>query len=756
MNLMKFIIPGMACAMLASCGSQTQTQEDYTHYVDPYIGTGGHGHVFLGVNLPFGAIQVGPTNYYQEWDWCSGYHYSDTTIVGFGQTHLSGTGIGDMGDVALMPVTGEVTMNARGKRGEYSTNFHSYYSHENEKAEIGYYSVKLDRYDITAELTATKRVAYHRYTFPENENSGIIFDLKNGIGWDRPEKASITLINDSTVAGCRNSSGWAADQQLYYVAVFSKPVRELQIFEEQTLLDGTSAERPALYARASFDTKADEQVSVKIAISPVSVENARENLNAELPGWNFDATRAQAVAAWNAELGKVKVKDANETNKRILYTALYHSMIAPSVFSDVNGQYRGSDPERKVYQADGFTNYTTFSLWDTYRAAHPLMTVIHPEKVNDIVNTMLKIYDQQGKLPIWHLAGNETHCMVGNPGIPVVADAYLKGYRGFDVNKAYEAMKVSALQDDRGLNFLKTTGYLPYDSIIESVALGLEYALADWCVGQVAKDMSLTEDYALFDKRGHAYEYYFDKSTRFMRGKDSKGNWRPNLDPFLAAHRVTDYTEGNAWQYTWLVPQDVDGLIRLFGSDEAFVNKLDSLFLVEGDLGEHASPDVTGLIGQYAQGNEPSHHVIYMYPYAGQQWKAAEKARQILTTMYTDQMDGICGNEDVGQMSSWYILSSLGFYQVEPAGGVYVFGSPLFDEVELNVGNGKTMRIIATDNAPENMYIQSVKLNGKPYTKSYIMHADLVAGGTLEFVMGAVPNKEFGMNASDRPQSAHK
>ncbi len=756
MDFSKYVLPGIACAVLASCAGQKNPDQDLTHYVDPYIGTGGHGHVFMGVNLPFGAIQVGPTNFYQDWDWCSGYHYSDTTIVGFGQTHLSGTGIGDLGDLALMPVTGDVTMNARGKRGDYSTNFHSYYSHDNEEAKIGYYAVTLDRYDIKAELTATPRVAYHRYTFPENDNSGIIIDLRNGIGWDRPENASVRLVNDSTIVGYRHSSGWAVDQQLYFTAVFSKPISSLKIYKDQELLEGTAAEGEAFYARASFDTKADEQVSVKVAISPVSIENSGLNLTTELPDWDFEGTRRKAETAWNKELNKIKVKDSSEANKRVLYTALYHSMIAPSVFMDVNGQYRGSGSDRRVYQADGFTNYTTFSLWDTYRAAHPLMTVIHPEKVNDMVNTMLNIYAQQGKLPVWHLVGNETDCMVGNPAIPVVADAYLKGFRGFDTLQAYQAMKNSALLDERGLNFMKQYGYLPYDSIIESVAQGLEYALADWCVAQVAAQMNQAEDFATFDKRGKSYEHYFDKSVNFMRGKDSKGNWRQNFDPFLAAHRVTDYTEGNAWQYTFLVPQDVDGLIRLFGSDEIFTAKLDSLFFVEGDMGEHASADITGLVGQYAQGNEPSHHVIYMYAYAGNQWKSAERARQMLTEMYTDQIDGICGNEDVGQMSAWYILSSLGFYQVEPAGGVYVFGSPQFEEVEVNVGNGKTFTVIAHNNSPENKYIQSVKLNGKDYTKSYILHSDIASGGKLEYVMGAQPNKQFGAAPQDRPQAARK
>ena len=492
-----------------------------------------------------------------------------------------------------------------------------------------------------------------------------------------------------------------------------------------------------------------QPLMVKVGISSVSIENARKNLHQESPNWNFNTVVADAQTAWNKELGKIDIQTNNATDKRIFYTSLYHTMTAPSVFNDVNGEYRGADG--KTYHGD-FTPYTTFSLWDTYRAAHPLMTLIHPEKQRDIAQTMLHIAQQQGRLPVWYLEGNETDCMVGNPGIPVLVDIALKG---FDVDKyaVLDAAKKTQLFGDRGLDLLKKYGYLPcdLDPTHETVAKGLEYALADGCIARLAKALKAEKDYKYFLKRSQSYrDYYFDKRTKFMRGIDSKGHFREPFDPFKTIHRADDYTEGTAWQYIWLVPHDVHGLISIFGGDKPFTNKLDSLFIVQGDMGEDASPDISGLIGQYAHGNEPSHHIVYLYDYAGQPWKTASRVREVLNTMYHDNVDGLSGNEDVGQMSAWYILSSLGFYQVEPAGGRYVFGSPLFDEATMNVGKGKTFRIIAHNNSKENMYIQSVKLNGKPYTRSYIDFKDIVRGGKLEFMMGSTPSK-FGVKPADRP-----
>lgn len=735
-------------------GQKEADLENLTQYVDPYIGTGDHGHVFMGANVPFGLVQLGPTQYSQGWDWCSGYHISDSTIIGFGHMHLSGTGIGDLGDISFMPAVGDVKLT-RGTLPDESTGIYSYFSHEKESAKPGYYSVHLDRFNIDVELTATQRVGFHKYTFPESTDPKIIIDLEHGIGWDMPIDGALVQENDSVISGYRFSKGWAKDQRIYFTAVFSKPISKFTITDTTTPHDESKQPIRAIYGQVFFDaTKAGEQVYAKVALSPVSVENAKKNMEAELPGWDFDKTVSDADKAWNKELNNIVVKSDSKTDLRNFYTAMYHSMVAPSVFADVNGDYWGTD--KQVHTNNDFTNYTTFSLWDTYRAAQPLQTIIHPELAQNVAKTFLQIFKQQGKLPVWHLMSNETDCMVGNPGIIVMGDLFLKGYvADADKEEAFQAMKTSAMLDERGLNWLKEYGYIPYDKeeTFESVAKGLEYAIADWCVAQVAKEMGKTEDYDYFIKRSESYKHYFDKETQFMRGVSSTGTFRVPFNPLHSTHREDDYTEGNAWQYTWLVPHDVNGLISLFGSEEAFVTKLDSLFTAKGDLGAEASPDISGLIGQYAHGNEPSHHILYLYPFVGQQWKTAEKVREVLTTLYFDKPAGLSGNEDVGQMSSWYILSALGFYPMAPAGGDYIFGSPQMKEATINLGGGKSFKVIAANNSPENKYIQSAKLNGKPYTKSYINHKDVVAGGTLEFEMGAQPSKTFGVDKADRPVS---
>ena len=712
-----FLTAAVALATIFSVSAQ-----DYTQYVNPFIGTGGHGHVFLGANVPFGNIQAGPTQKKQGWDWCSGYHYSDSTVIGFGQMHLSGTGIGDLGDVSLLPMTNPSQREVK-------------FSHKTEYVRPGYYSVMLAS-GIRVELTATQRVAFHRYSFPADATKGYIaLNLAQGIGWDKMTSCKFKQESDKTITGFRMSEGWAKDQRVYFVAEFSEPV-QLEENERDTI---------GIFSVASTS----QPLLVKVGISAVSVENARENLQQELPGWNFASVVAKANADWNRELSKIAIKTQDERAKRIFYTALYHTMIAPSVFSDVNGEYRGADG--KTHKGD-FTDYTTFSLWDTYRAAFPLMTLIQPEMQRDLAETMLHIFKQQGKLPVWHLMGNETDCMVGNPGIPVLVDIALKGFN-VDKKAVFEAVKASAMRDERGMGLLKKYGYIPcdLDPEKETVAKGLEYALADACIAKLAKQLGKTEDYKYFYKRSQSYrDFYFDKQTKFMRGVTSDHKFREPFDPFSTVHRQDDYTEGNAWQYVWLVPHDVHGLVAAFGGEKPFVSKLDSLFIVNGDMGADASPDITGLIGQYAHGNEPSHHILYMYNYVGQPWKGADKIRYVLANLYHDDFDGLSGNEDVGQMSAWYILSSVGFYQVDPAGGRYVFGSPLFDEATLNVGNGKTFRVVAHNNSSENKYIQSAKLNGKPYTRSYIDFKDIVRGGTLEFVMGNKPS-QFGVKPSDRP-----
>ncbi|WP_165040508.1 GH92 family glycosyl hydrolase [Dysgonomonas sp. ZJ709] len=747
---------GLTLGVLSSCEDKRPQNDlaNLTQYVDPYIGTGDHGHVFVGANVPFGAVQLGPSNITQGWDWCSGYHITDSTILGFAMTHLSGTGIGDLGDISLMPLTGDVPLR-RGVHGDQASGMYSLFNRDTEKVKPGYYAVHLDRYDVDVELTATKRVGFHKYTFQNKSVSDprIVINLEAGIGWDTPVEGYITQENDSVISGYRYSKGWAKDQRIYFTAIFSEPITKFAVSDSTAVQEGTTLKSRRTFGQAYFaPAEGKKDVYVKVAISPVSIEGAKANMVAELAGWDFEKTITDADLAWNQELNKIKVTSNEPSVMRNFYTALYHTMIAPSLLNDVNGDYLGSD--LAIHKNEGFVNYTTFSLWDTYRAAHPLMTLIHPEKMSDMVNTMLHIYKQQGKLPVWHLMANETDCMVGNPGIIVVADAYLKGYEGFDKDLAYEAMKTSAMLDERGLKEYKELGYVPYDKVNESVAKGMEYAIADWAVAQVAKQRGETADYEYFLKRSNSFTHYFDKNINFMRGIDSNGKFRPGaLDPFKSVHRENDYTEGNAWQYTWLVPQNVQGLVDLFGSEDKFTQKLDSLFIVQGDLGADASPDISGLIGQYAHGNEPSHQVLYMYPYVGQPWKTAEKVREVLTTLYHDAPAGLCGNEDVGQMSAWYVLSALGFYQVAPAGGVFVFGSPIVNDAIINVGNGKTFNIKANNNSKDNIYIQSITLNGKDYTKSYIEFKDIVSGGDLVFEMGNTPSKTFGVNPEDRPKT---
>ena len=688
----------------------TLHRSPFTKQVNPLIGTGGHGHVFLGANVPFGFVQLGPTNRKDGWDWCSGYHYSDTVIIGFSHLHLSGTGCADLGDIAFLPVL---------DKAQKSVGF----SHQAEYARPGYYSVMLNN-GIRVELTATERTGLHRYTLPVDAPMGYLrLDLEQGIGWDKPTEYQAYQESPTVISGYRFSKGWADNQKVFFVAEANNG--QWSKVNGEWMLRFAGGDQPLL---------------VRVGLSPVSIEGAKKNLRAEQPGWDFRGTVAQAERKWDEQLQKIQVTGGTDDERTIFYTALYHTMTAPSVFCDV----------------DGPVNYTTFSLWDTYRAAHPLMTLIHQERQEDIAQTMLNIWREQGKLPVWHLMGCETNCMVGNPAIPVLADLVLKGLTT-KRQEALEAMKTSAMLDERGLKLLKEYGYIPCDLFDdnETVGRGLEYALADWCVARTAEKLKDKATQKYFDQRAQSYRKYFDSKTGFMRGLDSKGNWSFSqtsnpFNPFHSAPKNRDYTEGNAWQYTWLVPHDVHGLVSLFGSEQRFVSKLDSLFIVEGDLGEEAPPDISGLIGQYAHGNEPSHHVLYLYNYVGQPWKGAKLIRQTLSELYHNAPDGLSGNEDVGQMSAWYILSAMGIYQVEPAGGKYIFGSPLFSEVKMQVGGGKTFTIRALDVSNENIYIQSVRLNGKSYTRSYIMYEDILRGGVLEFQMGSQPSK-FGTNKKDRP-----
>ena len=737
MNKKSLLFVPVLSLCLASCGSSQKGQEmeDLTQFVDPRIGTGGHGHVFYGANVPYGFIQLGPTSIPQSWDWVSGYHVSDSTVIGFPHTHLSGTGIGDLHDINVMPVVGEVTYS-RGDASSYETGLWSYSDRSKEVVTPGYYRTHLSRYNVDVELTATKRVGFHKYTFLGNESPAIVFDMVNGGCWDKTTEAVIRVVNDSTVSGYRYSKRWADDQRVFFRAEFSRKFDNVEFIVNDSVKEGNMAKGAQLFARVNFAAGNQEPVYMKVALSPTSEEGAQLNMQTELSGWDFEKTIADAKAAWNKELNKVKVYTTDEASKKIFYTSLYHTLFAPSEFCDVNGDYYGAD--KQMHKDEGFVNYTTFSLWDTYRAAQPLMTILHPEKMSDIINTMLHIHQQQGKLPVWHLMGCETNCMVGNPGVPVVADAILKDIKGFDTELAFKALKESSMLPERGMEHRIEYGFIPADKMTEAIAYDMEYAIADWAVAQAAQKLGKQEDYEYFLKRSKSYKNYFDASTGFMRGKMLDGSWRTPFSPYASSHREDDYCEGNAWQYTWLVPHDVEGLVECFGSKEAFVNKLDSLFLANGDMGEASSPDISGLIGQYAHGNEPSHHTVYLYTLVGQPWKTADRIKEILHTMYTDQPDGLSGNEDVGQMSAWYILSSFGFYQVEPAGGKFVFGYPNFDKVEIAVPAGKFV-IERENKVQQNNYIQGIVLNGTEYKKPWIEYADIMKGGELKFLMGDEP-----------------
>ena len=712
-------------ASLTATFCTTKQQVSYTQFVDPKIGTGDHGHVFVGANVPFGMVQVGPTSIPQDWDWCSGYHASDSTVIGFSQTHLSGTGIGDLFDVTLMPVVGEVTY-ARGTESDPNSGMWSYADRTKEIARPGYYSVPLTRYGITAEMTATSRVGFHRYTFPSSDEAAIVIDLKNGGCWDKATEVLLTKTSDTRVEGYRYSKGWANDQKVYFVADFSKPMEAFTITED------------GMFGRAEYKTKADEQIYVKVAISPVSIEGAKANMLAELPDWNFERTIKAADAAWNTELAKMRITTADESAKRVFYTGLYHTMVAPSEFCDVNGDYRGADGQ--MHKNPGYTTYTTYSLWDTYRASMPLMTIMHPERMTDMVNTMLAINDEQGRLPVWHLWGCETDCMVGNPGIIPVADAIVKDIAGVDKERAFAAIKNTAMNEGRGNGMRMEYGYIPFDKFgKESVAYDMEYALADGAAALAAEKLGKAEDAKYFTERSHSYRNYFDQETGFIRGLDSKRQWRTPFNPRSSSHRSDDYCEGTAWQYLWLVPHDVEGLKNCFGDEKTMLTKLDSLFTASSEIiGDVASSDITGLIGQYAHGNEPGHHTIYLYTMLGEPWKAADRIREVCSTLYFDAEAGLSGNEDVGQMSAWYILSSLGFYEVEPASARYWFGTPLFDKAEIDVPAG-VFTVVADNNSAENKYIQRVWLNGKEYNKAWIAHSDIMAGGELRFEMGSEP-----------------
>ena len=698
----------------------TATAQRLTDYVDPMIGSGDHGHVFVGANVPQGMVNVGPTQLEEGWDWCSGYHQTGERIIGFSHMHLSGTGCADLGDITLMPTLQEVELS---REGVSST-----YSHERESVRPGYYSVILDRGNIKCEMTATKRVALHKYTFPRGSNNArIIINLKDAVS-DELQQARVYQLNEYTVAGYRLSHGWANRQQVYFYMQFSKPIHNFL---------SPSIDNP--YAQATFEVGPGDDVMVKVGLSPVNEMNALQNINVEMPQWDFDAVRERALENWDVELSRIKATFRTDRERRIFYTAMYHFLYAPVIWGDCNGDYMGSDG--RVYRDAGFQNYTIWSLWDTYRAAHPLATLILRDELRDYAQTMLHIYKEQGELPVWHLMSNETYCMVGCPAVPVLADMVLKGVEGFDYQEAVDAMKASLLKDNRQLDHMKNYGYIPWDqSSGEVVAKTLEYYLADWSCGKAAAKVG-DKDSTYFLTRCKGYKKMFDPEKQCMRALSKAGKFRdePNFNP---CHQTRDYTEGNPWQYTWLVPHDIPGLVSCFPSQQAFIDRLDALFEADADLGEGAQPDITGLIGQYAHGNEPSHHILYIYNYVGQPWKTQQRVRQVMSELYTDQPAGLCGNEDVGQMSAWYILSAMGLYQVEPCGGKYQLGSPVVEEAVIPVKDNKTFTIRSHGNSDKAIYVKEVRLNGKPLTETYVTYDDIMAGGTLDFYMSTKPVKK--------------
>lgn len=717
----------LSFVLFCSCIFNLDAQRfQYVASVDPFIGTGGHGHVFLGANVPFGMVQAGPVNINRGWDWCSGYHYSGREILGFTHTHLSGTGIGDWGDILVLPASGQ-TLTRASKKEDLSDGYGSPFDHTNEVCTPGYYRVRLDRYGVEAEMTTTTRAAIHHFRYDaETGDPHIVVDLKFGTGWDAPVDTGMERLDDSTFVGHRFSKGWARDQRLFFAIRLSAPARNADLQKDPE--KGDQVHAAVFYP----DLSGGNDVYLKVALSPVSTRNALLNLETEIPHWDLERYKEEAQSRWNENLSVIDYQ-ATPGLRTIFYTSLYHSFFFPSVYDDVNGDYRGSDQQERKGKAG--TNYTVYSLWDTYRAQHPLLTLVQPARVDDIVASMLRIYREQGKLPVWHLSGNETNTMVGYSAVPVVVDAWQKGFRGFDPKLAYEAVKQSSMQKTDGIQYIQKMQHIPADSVNESVAKALEYAISDGCIALMAKGMGHVDDAEYYWQRSKLYSRYFDRQNTFMRGRMADGGWRTPFSPFEARHRENDYCEGNSWQYTWLVPHDAEGLVALMGGPKKFGQKLDSLFIATGHMGEEASPDISGLIGQYAHGNEPGHHIPYLYNYIGRQDRTAAIVRRIMDEMYTTGPGGLCGNEDVGQLSAWYILSALGFYQVHPADGIFQIGTPRMDYAKIDLPGNKSFEIAVRRKNPADYLIREILLNGKKYQNRFLRYEDIMKGGKMEIMI---------------------
>jgi predicted alpha-1,2-mannosidase len=718
-------------------------------YVRPFVGTQGEGNTYPGPAAPFGMIQPGPDTEMQLWETASGYEYSDSLIIGFSMTHLNGTGIPDLGDFLFMPSVGRPKL-VPGPKAHPDSGYRSPYSHASESASPGYYRVTLLNSGVTVELTAGERAGVLRFTFPQTDSAYILTDLTHVLRWN-VVWSDLRVIDDSTITGYHLVNGWAKERHLYFAARYSRPFEESGIvldgkpvvYNTYRFRSSREAAGKSIQFLARYATHKDEQLQVKVAISAVSAENALKNLKAEIPGWDFEGVRRATREKWDRELGKIEIEGSQE-EKETFYTSMYHAFLAPNLYQDVTGEYRGLD--QNPHRAKGFTNYAVFSLWDTYRATHPLFTLIQAQRDADMINSLLAHFDQSVEhlLPVWSLQGNETWCMIGYHAVPVIVDAFLNGVKGFDPARAYNAVKATAMNPhyDNVATYAHL-GWVPFDKENESVSKTLEYAYDDYCVAQMAKALGKSADYSYFMKRAGSYRNIFDTTFQLMRGRDSLGRWRTPFEP----HQYTeagDITEGTNWQYTWYVPQDVPGLISLYGGKDPFVRKLDSLFIGEADSSA-GTDDILGRIGEYWHGNEPSHHIAFLYCYAGEPWKTQERVHQIMKTQYGNQPNSLCGNDDCGQMSAWYIFNALGFYPVCPGSNSYVIGTPSVERARMHLSNGKTFTVTGTNLTDGNMYVQSVRLNGKPWNSAFLPFDQLKNGGSLEFVLGAEPNRAWGV-----------
>lgn len=745
MKKLHILILSIIVVSIVSCNKDIKkpvTKKSITSYVNPFIGTGGHGHTFPGASVPFGMLQVSPVNGISKWDWCSGYHYSDSIAVGFGHLTLSGTGIGDLNDILMMPVSKRVDLSQiTTDRNQFP--YKSSYSHKNEKATPGYYQVFLEDWNVNAEVTTSKRTAYHKYTFDKDIPQSVVIDLGFAINWDKAIATYIKVEDEHTISGYRHSKGWANNQKVFFVVKFSKPIANFQIYNDGKIID-ISKEVESTKVQLFFNEKTSVEVQAKLSLSSVSIQNAKENMDGES---SFEVVKKNAEKEWQKALSKIQIETPVDSLKTIFYTAMYHAQIAPVTFSDKNGEFRmGND---SIVKATNYTAYSTLSLWDTFRTENPLLTLIAPNRVSDMVNSMLAYYQDTKRLPVWTLYGNETNCMTGYHSIPVIVDAYLKGFTGFDAEKAYDAMKKTMMQNDRGVKHYKKYGYIPYNLLDESVTITLEYAFDDWCVAQMAEALGKNEDAKFFLERSKAYVHLFDAETGFMRGKSEDGkSWNEPFDPKHSNHREhTDYTEGNAYQHSWFVLHDVPNFIKLHNGEENFTNRLEELFTESSEItGDNVSVDISGLIGQYAHGNEPSHHIAYLFNKAGKPWRTQYWINHILKTQYNTTPNGLSGNEDCGQMSAWYIMSSIGLYPLNPALGVYEITSPIFEKTTLHLQDGKVFEITAQNVSEHNIYIQSATLNGKEFNQTTITHQQLLQGGKLHFVLGKTPNKNWATN----------